>query len=99
VVHNWASAVVGVALAEVMTMGIKTEVEPLELWERCAAGATGDQRTFDHQIRSGYRWVVVAGFRGGFEKCCPLRVTESSGPSPSSRSTSIDRAAALLDNG
>ena len=97
--HNWASAIVGVALAEVMTIGIKAEVEPLELWERCAAGATGDQRTLIIKIRSGYRSVVVAGFRSGFEKCCPLRVTESSGPSPSSRSTSIDRAAALLDNG
>jgi hypothetical protein len=48
-VHNWASAIVGVALAEVMTIGIEAEVEPLELWERCAAGATGDKRAFDHQ--------------------------------------------------
>jgi len=39
--------VVGVALAEVMTMGIKAGVEPLELWEAVRQGATGRQRTFD----------------------------------------------------
>ena len=37
----------GVALAEVMTMGIKAGVEPLELWEAVRQGATGRQRTFD----------------------------------------------------
>jgi 3-hydroxyisobutyrate dehydrogenase-like beta-hydroxyacid dehydrogenase len=46
-VHNCTSAVVGVALAEVMTMGIKAGVEPLELWEAVRQGATGRQRTFD----------------------------------------------------
>ena len=45
--HNCTSAVVGVALAEVMTMGIKAGVEPLELWEAVRQGATGRQRTFD----------------------------------------------------
>ncbi|MBV9824527.1 MAG: NAD(P)-dependent oxidoreductase [Alphaproteobacteria bacterium] len=46
-VHNATTAVVGVALAEVMTMGIKAGVEPLELWEAVRQGATGRQRTFD----------------------------------------------------
>jgi 3-hydroxyisobutyrate dehydrogenase len=46
-VHNCTSAVVGVALAEVMTMGIKAGVDPLELWEAVRQGATGRQRTFD----------------------------------------------------
>jgi 3-hydroxyisobutyrate dehydrogenase len=45
--HNCTSAVVGAALAEVMTMGIKAGVEPLELWEAVRQGATGRQRTFD----------------------------------------------------
>jgi 3-hydroxyisobutyrate dehydrogenase-like beta-hydroxyacid dehydrogenase len=45
-VHNCTSAVMGVALAEVFTMGIKAGVEPLELWEAVRQGATGRQRTF-----------------------------------------------------
>jgi 3-hydroxyisobutyrate dehydrogenase-like beta-hydroxyacid dehydrogenase len=46
-VHNCTSAVVGVALAEVMTMGVKAGVPPLELWKAVRQGATGRQRTFD----------------------------------------------------
>jgi 3-hydroxyisobutyrate dehydrogenase-like beta-hydroxyacid dehydrogenase len=46
-VHNCTSAVVGVALAEVMTMGIKAGVAPLDLWEAVRQGATGRARTFD----------------------------------------------------
>jgi 3-hydroxyisobutyrate dehydrogenase-like beta-hydroxyacid dehydrogenase len=46
-VHNCTSAVMGVALAEVMTMGIKAGVAPLDLWEAVRQGATGRQRTFD----------------------------------------------------
>jgi 3-hydroxyisobutyrate dehydrogenase-like beta-hydroxyacid dehydrogenase len=46
-VHNCTSAVIGVALAEVMTMGIKAGVAPLDLWEAVRQGATGRQRTFD----------------------------------------------------
>jgi 3-hydroxyisobutyrate dehydrogenase-like beta-hydroxyacid dehydrogenase len=46
-VHNCTSAVLGVAPAEVFTMGIKAGVEPLELWEAVRQGATGRQRTFD----------------------------------------------------
>jgi 3-hydroxyisobutyrate dehydrogenase len=46
-VHNCTSAVLGVARAEVFTMGIKAGVEPLDLWEAVRQGATGRQRTFD----------------------------------------------------
>jgi len=46
-VHNATSAVMTVALAEVMTMGIKAGVEPLDLWEAVRQGATGRRRTFD----------------------------------------------------
>jgi 3-hydroxyisobutyrate dehydrogenase len=46
-VHNCTTAVVGVALAEVMTMGIKAGVEPVELWEAVRQGSSGRQRTFD----------------------------------------------------
>jgi 3-hydroxyisobutyrate dehydrogenase len=46
-VHNCTSAVMGVALAEVMTMGIKAGVAPLDLWEAVRQGATGRARTFD----------------------------------------------------
>ncbi|MFT5392292.1 MAG: 3-hydroxyisobutyrate dehydrogenase-like beta-hydroxyacid dehydrogenase [Gammaproteobacteria bacterium] len=46
-VHNCTTAVVSVALAEVITMGVKAGVEPLELWEAVRQGATGRQRTFD----------------------------------------------------
>ena len=46
-VHTCTSAVMGVALAEVFTMGIKAGVAPLDLWEAVRQGATGRQRTFD----------------------------------------------------
>src|SRR6202007_2098885 len=46
-VHNRTSAVMGVALAEVFTMGIKAGVEPLDLREAVRQGATGRQHTFD----------------------------------------------------
>ena len=46
-VHNCTSAVVGVALAEVFTMGIKAGVDPVELWAAVRQGATGRVRTFD----------------------------------------------------
>ena len=44
---NSTSAVRGVALAEVFTMGIKAGVAPLDLWEAVRQGATGRPRTFD----------------------------------------------------
>jgi 3-hydroxyisobutyrate dehydrogenase len=46
-VHNCTTAMVSVALAEVMTMGIKAGVEPMELWEAVRQGSTGRARTFD----------------------------------------------------
>ena len=46
-VHNCTSAVLGVALAEVFTMGIKAGVDPVDLWAAVRQGATGRQRTFD----------------------------------------------------
>jgi 3-hydroxyisobutyrate dehydrogenase-like beta-hydroxyacid dehydrogenase len=46
-VHNCTSAVLGAALAEVFTMGIKAGVDPLDLWAAVRQGATGRQRTFD----------------------------------------------------
>src|SRR5947209_13433038 len=47
VVHNCTSAVLGVALAEVFTMGIKAGVDPVDLWAAVRQGATGRVRTFD----------------------------------------------------
>jgi 3-hydroxyisobutyrate dehydrogenase len=46
-VHNCTSAMVGVALGEVFTMGIKAGVDPFEMWEAVRQGATGRARTFD----------------------------------------------------
>ena len=54
-VHNCTSAVVGVALAEVFTMGIKAGVDPVDLWEAVRQGATGRVRTFD---RLGQRFLT-----------------------------------------
>ena len=45
--HNLTTAVVSTALAEIMTLGIKAGVEPLQLWEAVRQGSTGRQRTFD----------------------------------------------------
>ena len=46
-VHNCTRAVMGVALAEVFTMGIKAGVDPVDLWEAVRQGAPGRVRTFD----------------------------------------------------
>jgi len=54
-VHNCTSAVLGVALAEVFTMGIKAGVDPVDLWEAVRQGATGRVRTFD---RLGQRFLT-----------------------------------------
>ena len=37
-VHNCTSAVLGTALAEVFTMGVKAGVDPVDLWAPCARG-------------------------------------------------------------
>ena len=54
-VHNCTSAVLGVALAEVFTMGIKAGVDPVDLWEAVRQGATGRVRTFD---RLGDKFLI-----------------------------------------
>ncbi len=46
-VHNSASAAIAVVLSEVMTMGVKAGVEPLQLFEAVRQGAAGRARTFD----------------------------------------------------
>ena len=50
-VHNCTSAVLGAALAEVFTMGVKAGVEPVDLWAAVRQGATGRVRTFDRLSR------------------------------------------------
>src|ERR1700731_1764305 len=55
-VHNCTSAVMGVALAEVFTMGVKAGVDPVDLWEAVRQGATGRVRTFD---RLGQRFLTA----------------------------------------
>jgi 3-hydroxyisobutyrate dehydrogenase len=54
-VHNCTGAVLGVALAEVFTMGVKAGVDPVDLWEAVRQGATGRVRTFD---RLGSRFLT-----------------------------------------
>ncbi len=45
--HNCAGYVLQTALAEVMTMGVKAGVDPLELFKAIRQGALGRRRTFD----------------------------------------------------
>ncbi len=46
-VHNLASLVTRMAIAEVFTLGVKAGVEPTELWHAIRMGAIGRSRTFD----------------------------------------------------
>ncbi|HXE17724.1 MAG TPA: NAD(P)-dependent oxidoreductase [Stellaceae bacterium] len=46
-VHNCAGYAVNTAIAEVMTLGVKAGLEPLELWRAVRQGAVGRRRTFD----------------------------------------------------
>jgi 3-hydroxyisobutyrate dehydrogenase-like beta-hydroxyacid dehydrogenase len=46
-VHNCAHFAVQMALAEVMTLGVKAGVEPLALWKAIRRGSVGRSRTFD----------------------------------------------------
>jgi 3-hydroxyisobutyrate dehydrogenase len=46
-VHNCAGYAVNTALAEVMALGVKAGLEPLELWRAIRQGAVGRRRTFD----------------------------------------------------
>ena len=48
-VHNLASLVIRMALAEVFTLGVKAGVEPLELWHAMRQGAIGRSRTIDRK--------------------------------------------------
>ena len=47
-VHNCAHFAVQMALAEVMTLGVKAGVEPLALWKALRRGSVGRRRTFDY---------------------------------------------------
>lgn len=47
-VHNCAHFAVQMALAEVMTLGVKAGVEPLALWKAIRRGSVGRRRTFDY---------------------------------------------------
>lgn len=46
-VHNCAGYAVQAAIAELMTMGVKAGVDPVELWAAIRQCAAGRQRTFD----------------------------------------------------
>jgi len=46
-VHNCAGYAIQTALAEVMTLGVKAGLDPLELWRAIRQGAGGRRRTFD----------------------------------------------------
>ncbi len=45
--HNCVSMTIRMAFVEVMTMGVKAGVEPLELWHAMRQGVVGRRRTFD----------------------------------------------------
>src|SRR5271157_4695401 len=45
--HNLAAAALSTVMAEVLTMGVKAGLEPLQLWEAIRQGALGRQRTFE----------------------------------------------------
>ncbi len=46
-VHNCAGYAINTALAEVMALGVKAGLDPLELWRAIRQGAIGRRRTFD----------------------------------------------------
>ncbi len=46
-VHNMAGYAVGLAIAEVFSMGVKAGMEPVALWAAVRQGALGRRRTFD----------------------------------------------------
>ncbi|MEZ5649977.1 MAG: NAD(P)-dependent oxidoreductase [Burkholderiaceae bacterium] len=54
-VHNTMSATINHAVAEMMTVGVKAGMDPLELYEAIRSGAMGRIRAFDH-VQS--RWLV-----------------------------------------
>lgn len=46
--HNMASTAIKTVIAEVLTMGVKAGLDPLQLWEALRAGAAGRMRGFDN---------------------------------------------------
>lgn len=46
--HNMASTAMKAVMAEVLTMGVKAGMEPLQLWEAMRSGAAGRMRGFDN---------------------------------------------------
>jgi 3-hydroxyisobutyrate dehydrogenase len=46
-VHNMAGYAIGLATAEVFSMGVKAGMDPVELWKAVRQGALGRRRTFD----------------------------------------------------
>ena len=51
-VHNLSGYILGSALAETFTMGVKAGLEPDALWEAVRQGALGRRRTFDTMHRN-----------------------------------------------
>ena len=49
--HNMASIALNAVVVEVLTMGVKAGVEPVDLWEAIRNGAAGRQRSFDNVSR------------------------------------------------
>lgn len=49
--HNMASIALNTVVVEVLTMGVKAGVEPVDLWEAIRNGAAGRQRSFDNVSR------------------------------------------------
>ena len=45
--HNCAGYAIGVALAEVFTVGVKAGIDPLAMWSAVRQGAVGRKRAFD----------------------------------------------------
>ncbi|MBX9701609.1 MAG: NAD-binding protein, partial [Acetobacteraceae bacterium] len=46
-VHNMAGYAIGLATAEVFSMGVKAGMDPVDLWKAVRQGALGRRRTFD----------------------------------------------------
>ena len=54
-VHNTMATTINHAVAEMMTVGVKAGMEPLELYEAIRSGAMGRMRAFDNVAP---RWLV-----------------------------------------
>ncbi|MBY0332594.1 MAG: NAD(P)-dependent oxidoreductase [Acetobacteraceae bacterium] len=49
-VHNMAGYAIGLATAEVFSMGVKAGMDPVDLWAAVRQGALGRRRTFDRVV-------------------------------------------------